>query len=170
MYFLMYFLLMKWVNEWTNVKKNTSFSQIWGICHLLPFVRVGQNSRWNRQKQNPTYFLNFLPMLQTCLDFTCTMYMGQNFERCTIGHFSIHEHFYYTWFAPRYSETISFGVVVKSTNRAFRKHILYIPSLIFVQDTGLQMPRRMTEEVMFLHFFIFSEPSCKFSSYITDII
>ena len=26
------------------------------------------------------------------------------------------------------------------------------------------------QKVMFLHFFIFSEPSCKFSSYITDII
>ena len=55
--------------------------------------------------------------------------------------FSDLEHFYYTWFAPRYSETISFGVVVKSTNRAFRKHILYIPLLIFVHHTGLQMQK-----------------------------
>ena len=28
----------------------------------------------------------------------------------------------YTWFAPSYSETISFGVIVKSAIRAFRKH------------------------------------------------
>ena len=55
--------------------------------------------------------------------------------------FSDLEHFYYTWFAPSYSETISFGVVVKSTNRAFRKHILYIPLLIFVHHTGLQMQK-----------------------------
>ena len=31
--------------------------------------------------------------------------------------------------------------VVKSTNRAFRKHILYIPLLIFVHHTGLQMQK-----------------------------
>ena len=49
--------------------------------------------------------------------------------------FSDLEHFYYTWFAPSYSETISFGVVVKSTIRAFRKHILYIPLLVFVHHT-----------------------------------
>ena len=55
--------------------------------------------------------------------------------------FSDLEHFSYTWFAPSYSETISFGVVVKSTNRAFRKHILYIPLLIFVHHTGLQMQK-----------------------------
>ena len=55
--------------------------------------------------------------------------------------FSDLEHFYYTWFVPSYSETISFGVVVKSTNRAFRKHILYIPLLIFVHHTGLQMQK-----------------------------
>ena len=55
--------------------------------------------------------------------------------------FSDLEHFYYTWFAPSYSETISFGVVVKSTIRAFRKHILYIPLLVFVHHTGLQMQK-----------------------------
>ena len=71
------------------------------------------------------------------------------------------EHFYYTWFAPSYSETISVGVIVKSAIRAFRKHILYIPLLVFVHHTGLQC---------FYTFLICSEPSCKFSSYITDII
>ena len=34
--------------------------------------------------------------------------------------FSDLEHFYYPWFAPSYSETISLGVIVKSAIRAFR--------------------------------------------------
>ena len=55
--------------------------------------------------------------------------------------FSDLQHFYYTWFAPSYSETISLGVSVKSAIRAFRKHILYIPLLVFVHHTGLQMPK-----------------------------
>ena len=55
--------------------------------------------------------------------------------------FSDLEHFYYTWFAPSDSETISLGVNVKSAIRAFRKHILYIPLLVFVHHTGLQMPK-----------------------------
>ena len=83
--------------------------------------------------------------------------------------FSDLEHFYYTWFAPSYSETISLGVIVKSAIRAFRKHILYIPLLVFVHHTGLQMPKN-DKKWSFYTFFICSEPSCKFSSYITDII
>ena len=66
--------------------------------------------------------------------------------------FSDLEHFYYTWFAPSYSETISFGVVVKSTIRTFRKHILYIPLLNFVHHTGLQMPKNDKK----LRFYTFS--------------
>ena len=40
-------------------------------------------------------------------------------------------HFYYTWIAPRCSETIYFGIIVKSAIRTFRKHILYIGLSIF---------------------------------------
>ena len=69
--------------------------------------------------------------------------------------FSDLEHFYYTWFAPSYSETMSFGVVVKSTVKAFRKHILYIPLLIFVHHTGLQMQKKIKKSAVFtlFHFF-----------------
>ena len=114
-----------------------------------------------------------LGQLRTFIDFHYDCIYGSEFWTMYNWPFSDLEHFYYTWFAPSYSETISFGVVVKSTNRAFRKHILYIPLLIFVHHTGLQMQKKLQkkwQKVMFLHFFIFSEPSCKFSSYITDII
>ena len=67
--------------------------------------------------------------------------LGQNFERCTIGHFQTLRTSITPGSPPVTSETISFGVVVKSTNRAFRKHILYIPLLIFVHHTVLQMQK-----------------------------
>ena len=73
--------------------------------------------------------------------------------------FSDLEHFYYTWFAPSYSETISFGVVVKSTNRAFRKHILYIPLLIFIHHTGLQMQKKNDKKWCFYTFSFFRNHS-----------
>ena len=109
-------------------------------------------------------FIFFKPNWSICRHMKSWIY-GSEFWTMYNWPFSDLEHFYYTWFAPSYSETISFGVVVKSTNRAFRKHILYIPLLIFVHHTGLQMQKKW-QKVMFLHFFIFSEPSCKFSSYI----
>ena len=72
--------------------------------------------------------------------------------------FSDLEHFYYTWFVPSYSETISFGVVVKSTNRAFRKHILYIPLLIFVHHTGLQMQKNDKKWCFYTFSFFWNRP------------
>ena len=102
------------------------------------------------------------------MKMTGKTYTGQNFERCTIfGHFQTLSTSY-TWFAPSYSETISLGVIVKSAIRAFRKHIVYIPLLVFVHHTGLQMTKN-DKKLRFYTFFICSEPSCKFSSYITDI-
>ena len=72
--------------------------------------------------------------------------------------FSDLEHFYYTWFAPSYSETISFGVVVKSTIRAFRKHILYIPLLVFVHHTGLQMQKNDKKWCFYTFSFFWNHP------------
>ena len=68
------------------------------------------------------------------------------------------EHFYYTWFAPSYSETISFGVVVKSTIRAFRKHILYIPLLVFVHHTGLQINKKWQKWCFYTFSFFWNHP------------
>ena len=88
-------------------------------------------------------------MLQTfnACDLTWYVY-GSEFWTMYNWPFSDLEHFYYTWFAPSYSETISLGVIIKSAIRAFRKHILYIPLLVFVHHTGLQMQK------MTLTFFI----------------
>ena len=72
--------------------------------------------------------------------------------------FSDLEHFYYTWFAPSYSETISFGIVVKSTIRAFRKHILYIPLLIFVHHTGLQLQKKFKKSCFYTFSFFRNHP------------
>ena len=72
--------------------------------------------------------------------------------------FSDLEHFYYTWFAPSYSETISFGVVIKSTIRAFRKHILYIPLLGFVHHTGLQMQKNDKKWCFYTFSFFWNHP------------
>ena len=72
--------------------------------------------------------------------------------------FSDLEHFYYTWFAPSYSETISFGVVVKSTIRAFRKRILYIPLLVFVHHTGLQMKKNDKKWCFYTFSFFWNHP------------
>ena len=93
----------------------------------------------------PLYASVFLPSVIQCSFVCMCVYIyyvyGSEFWTMYNWPFSDLEHFYYTWFAPSYSETISFGVVVKSTNRAFRKHILYIPLLIFVHHTGLQMQK-----------------------------
>ena len=93
--------------------------------------------------------------------------MGQNFERCTIGHFQTLSTSI-TLVRPQILRNHFFGVVVKSTNRAFRKHILYIPLLIFVHHTGSKC-KKMTKSDVFTLFHFFGT-SCKFSSYITDII
>ena len=74
--------------------------------------------------------------------------------------FSDLEHFYYTWFAPSYSETISFGVVVKSTIRAFRKHYTLYTFTHFCTSHGPPNAKKMT----FLHFFIFRNHPVNFQA------
>ena len=69
--------------------------------------------------------------------------------------FSDLEHFYYTWFAPSYSETISFGVVVKSTIRAFRKHIYFIYLYSFLYITRASKCKTMTTSDVLLTLFHF---------------
>ena len=69
-------------------------------------------------------------------------YMGQNFERCTIGHFQTLSWFLLHLVRPQLLRTPFLLVSsLKSTIRAFRKHILYIPLLVFVHHTGLQMQK-----------------------------
>ena len=79
--------------------------------------------------------------------------------------FSDLEHFYYTWFALSYSETISFGVVVKSTIRAFRKHVLYILYLYsFLYITRASKCQKMTKSYVFTLFSFFPNHPVNFQA------
>ena len=89
--------------------------------------------------------------------YTCTCIWVRILNDVQLG-ISDLEHFYYTWFAPSYSETISFGVVVKSTIRAFRKHILYIPLLAYVHHTGLQMQKNDKKWCFYTFSFFWNHP------------
>ena len=87
----------------------------------------------------------------------------RNFERCTIGIFR-------PWalllhlVRPQLLRNHFFLVSsVKSTNRAFRKHILYIPLLIFCTSHGPPNAKKW-QKVMFFTLFHFSEPSCNFQA------
>ena len=68
-------------------------------------------------------------------------YMGQNLERCTIGHFQTLSTSITPGSPPVTQKPFVIGIVLLSTIRAFRKHILYIPLLVLVNHTGLQMPK-----------------------------
>ena len=128
---------------------------------ICPCVSIPVIALLNHQK--------FIIVLKNVTLMNRLLIYGSEFWTMYNWPFSDLEHFYYTWFAPSYSETISLGVNVKSAIRAFRKHILYIPLLVFVHHTGLQMPKN-AKKWCFYTFFICSEPSCKFSRYSTDII
>ena len=58
--------------------------------------------------------------------------MGQNLNDVQLA-ISDLEHFYYTWFAPRYSETISFGVVVRvQTGLSGNIYFIYLYSFLYI--------------------------------------
>ena len=83
--------------------------------------------------------------------------------------FSDLEHCYYTWFRPQLLRNHFFWCRRKEYKQGFQETYTLYTFTHFCTSHGPPNAKKW-QKVMFLHFFIFSEPSCKFSSYITDII
>ena len=96
------------------------WSRLLWATHSHTYALLIKDGFMQRCDHGITYNAIYGPRLPT--ERISPMY-GSEFWTMYNWPFSDLEHFYYTWFAPSYSETISLGVIVKSAIRAFRKHI-----------------------------------------------
>ena len=124
------------------------------LAHLHPKTNICAKFHENRSKtEEVVRDARLRPPARPTDRRHADSYMGQNFERCTIGHFQTLSTSITPGSPPVTQKTISFGVVRKEYNQGFQETYTFIYLYSFLYITRASKCKKMTNVFTLFHFF-----------------